>query len=112
MRYLKTNKATGWPEKEDFGVKLLRCLLFFVPEVNPGYNKKMHLIKEWWIEFDEEGLPGREIGVDVNGAPVLAGPSEKDYGFWCDTNMEYGDFEENQITQEDFETAWRRYWEK
>ncbi len=35
----------------------------FIPEVNPSYRDKMHLISAWYVEFNERGLPNREVGV-------------------------------------------------
>ncbi len=82
-------------------------LLAFIPEANPGYKKKMHLIREWYIEFDGDENPWREIGLDAEGAPVIAGPSERDYGFWLDTNMKRSDFEGDEIGLDEFEQKWK-----
>ena len=106
MHYLKTKEATGFPEKEDFIVKIIKLILFFIPEANPSYKKKLHLVKEWLIEFGEEGFPQREIGIGESGAPVLAGPTSNDYGFWLDQDVEYSNFKEEQITKEYFEQKW------
>ncbi len=61
MHYLRTTTGTDFEEKEPFGVKVLRTVLFFIPEANPGYRNKMHLVKEWLIEFDEKEMPYREM---------------------------------------------------
>ena len=99
--------ATDWPEKEKWSTKLIRWALFFIPEANPGYKKKMHLIKEWLIECDEEGNPCREIGLDNSGRPIIAGPSEKNYGFWCDSNITIESFSGEAIDPLKFESLWK-----
>lgn len=106
MKYIRTQMATDWPEKESLMDKLIRVLLFFIAEANPGYRNKMHQVTEWLIEFDEEGSPIREIGIGARGVPVLVGPYKNDYGYWCDTNMTYKDFEGEDVEQSVFEDLW------
>lgn len=109
MHYLKTKLSTDWPEKEPFSEKFIRGLLFFIPEANPDYRNKMHLIDEWLIEFEDNGLPHREIGITRNSEPVIAGPDDKNYGFWLDTNMKFEDFEGIEISKDHFEELWKKY---
>ena len=52
-------------------------------------------------------MPWREIALDENEKPVFAGPNKRNFGFWCDTNMKYEDFEGKPIEKMEFE----RYWE-
>ena len=106
MRYIKTTIATDWEEKK--GTRLLEWILTrFIPEANPSYSDKMHLVREWYIEFDDDGQPWREIGVDSEGCAILAGPSTVDYGFWLDTNMKLDDFKGQSIEAADFEKLWQ-----
>lgn len=97
--------ATDWAESEPDGAteKVLRKL---IPEANPSYREKMHVVSAWYIEFTEDGLPFREIGVDTSGTPVVAGPSSIDYGFWLDTNMTISDFDGIEIQESEFERLW------
>ena len=67
----------------------------------------MHLVKEWLIEFDDDGKPWREIGMDDSGRPVLAGPSIRNYGFWLDTNMIASDFHGEKLDRNEFEKNWK-----
>lgn len=106
---IRTRKATGWPAREPVWIRLWRAILFFVPRANPDYDKKMHLLHEWLIEFDEAGNPGREIGLDAQGEPVLAGPDARNYGFWLDTNMTLKNFERNDVDAELFEALWNQF---
>ncbi|MFK7815872.1 MAG: hypothetical protein AB8B92_06005, partial [Gammaproteobacteria bacterium] len=86
----------------------MRCRFFFIREANPNYKNKMHLVSTWLIEFVDEN-PRREIGLDADQNPVLAGPTTRDYGFWCDNNMEYKDFKGELIAKEVFESSWKEY---
>jgi hypothetical protein len=103
--YLKTKIATDWDAPKPDGI-LIRLMRRFVPEANPGYHDKMHLIDEWYIEFDEQGLPNREVGVDANGLPVVAGPSSTDYGYWLDANVTDVDLDGVEIEKQEFEALW------
>lgn len=106
MKYLRTKQATDWPEKEPLKIKLVRCLLFFIPRANPGYDPKMHLVKEWLIEFQDDDTPFREIALGAEGTPVFAGPGNGNCGFWLDVNMKYEDFEGVPVDQSEFERMW------
>ncbi|NNF57261.1 MAG: hypothetical protein HKN04_03385 [Rhodothermaceae bacterium] len=99
MRFIRTKLATDCPEPGDgFFAKLLRRA-----SANPDYEPHLHQVSEWLIEFDDDGHPGREVGLDEAGRPVVAGPDEKNYGFWLDTNMKLDDFEGESISREAFE---------
>ena len=110
MHYLRTKEATDW-EREP------KTPSFF--DSNLDYRGKWHLVKEWLIEFveyefSEYGSPWREIGLDHNGEPVLAGPDDTNYGFWCDTNLTWKDVVEKrfvgeEISKVEFEKAWESY---
>lgn len=109
MKYLKTKLATDWPKEKNWKEKLISGVLFFIPKANPDYESKMHLVKSWLIEFSEtdgEFLPFREIALDGKGNPIFAGPDNRNYGFWCDTNMKYEDFEGSTIDKTEFERNW------
>jgi hypothetical protein len=107
MRYLRTKLATDWPRKEPWQVKLISCILFFIPRANPDYDRKMHLVKEWLIEFEDHDTPWREIAIGADGTPLFAGPGNGNYGFWLDTNMKYENFEGDTIDKSEFERLWK-----
>jgi len=101
MPYLRTELATDFPEPSNWWQRLTA-----MDTANPSYRGKYHRIRCWLIEFDVDGNPGREIGLDAQGAVVLAGPSKRDYGFWLDTNMRFADFAGESVTPEYFERMW------
>jgi hypothetical protein len=100
MRFIRTRLATDFEESSRLG------RFFAIDNANPNYRGKYHLVRYWLIEFVEDDLPWREIGLDEDGAIVLAGPSESDYGFWLDTNMRYADFVGEPISKAYFEQIW------
>ena len=106
MKYLRTTLGTDWKEGKSLSQRVLETVLFFVPKANPGYESKMHLVKEWVLEFDDGNHPFREIALDTKGHPVFAGPNEENYGFWLDTNMTYTDFVGDEIESSEFENLW------
>ena len=102
MPFIRTELGTDFTEPSGrFG-----RLLSSIDTANPSYRGKYHFIRSWLIEFDNDGQPRREIGLDANGFIVVAGPSDNDYGFWLDTNMQYADFVGDTITEEQFEAVW------
>ncbi len=48
--------------------------------------------------------------MDKDELPVIAGPSQEDYGFWNDSNMMLNDFEGEELSGETFEKMWEKYW--
>ena len=110
MKYLSTKMATDWQKKKPSKLNITNLILFFIPNANPGYDSKMHLVKKWFIEFkyvDEELLPWREIALDENDNPVFAGPDKQNYGFWLDTYMKYEDFKGEPLSKNKFEEVWK-----
>ena len=108
MRYLRTTDSTNH-QPSSLAVRIARALLFFIPVANPDYEAKVHLVRAWLVEFDDEGWPDREIGLDATGSPVVAGPNKRNYGFWLDTNMKFGEFTGSAIEEEQFETLWNQF---
>ena len=107
MIYLRSNKATDWEQPSFFG-KLLRPILKSLT-ANPDYEMAFPDIAEWLIEFDEDEMPNREIALDKEGVPIVAGPNERNYGFWLDTNLKLNDFENKVIERNYFESKWKEF---
>jgi len=79
---------------------------------NPDYRPRLHLVREWFVEIGDDSLPWREIGLNGAGEPVLAGPDDRNYGFWLDTNMTLADFVGEPVTREQFEDVWSDFWDQ
>ncbi len=106
MIYLKSSKATNW-EQPSLLSRLIQKL-----SANPDYERGFPEVAEWLIEFGDDQLPDREIGLNSVGVPVLAGPNERNYGFWLDTNMKLNDFENEVIEKNYFEEKWNEFHDK
>ena len=101
MQFLRTKLGTDFRKPSNWWQRFTSF-----ETANPSHHEKYHLVRCWLIEFDSEGMPGREIGLDENDFVVTAGPSKSDYGFWLDTNMRYPDFTGDLISSEYFEKIW------
>ena len=101
MPFLRTLLATDFREPSTWWQRLT-----VIDTANPSYRGKYHRVRSWLIDFDEDGIPRREIGLDEKDGVVMAGPSKDDYGFWLDTNMRYSDFTGEAVPEEYFENLW------
>lgn len=110
MKYLRTTMATNWSPDKTLLDTVVEKLLFFIPKSNPDYENKLHLVREWLIEFDEDDLPNREVALDQDGKFVLCGPNSTNYGFWLDASMKFQDFKGTVCTPEYFKSMWRATW--
>jgi hypothetical protein len=108
MRFLRTRLATDWPADKSRTRQLVRwALTRVIPDANPDYT--FDKVRQWLVEFDDDGLPVREVGLDGAVAPVLAGPDDRNYGFWLDSNMRFEDFTGEEVDAAVFEDAWQRW---
>jgi hypothetical protein len=106
MRFPRTRLATDWHADESRLRGIVRRVLTRgLPEANPDY--RLDLVRECWVEFDADGMPNREIGLGEDGSPVLAGPDDRNYGFWLDTIMRFDNFTGEQVDAAEFEDMWR-----
>ncbi len=103
MIYLRSKKATDW-ERPGLLSRLLQRL-----SSNPDYEQAFPEVAEWLIEFGDDQLPEREVGLNNTGVPVLAGPNKQNYGFWLDTNMKLSDFGNEVIEKVYFEQKWNEF---
>jgi hypothetical protein len=101
MRFLRTQLGTDFCKPSTWWQRLT-----LVDTANPSYRDRYHLVRCWLVEFDDEGLPGREIALDQTDSVVMAGPSKTDYGFWLDTSMRFPNFTGEPVTSEYFEKMW------
>ena len=106
-KFFCTNLATDWQEDELVVGPLLKLLHRLTPDANPGYQGRMHLIDRWLIEVEAAGQLGREVGLTKENEIAVAGPSDRDYGFWCDTNMTETDLAGQEISPTEFERYWK-----
>jgi hypothetical protein len=109
VQFIRTTKATDWKKPHPtISERITKLFLSIIPSANPGYDSNLYLVREWLIEIDDDGRPNREIGINRKGEPVIAGPSEENYGFWLDTNMSIADFCGEPLSEYEFEEIWKK----
>jgi hypothetical protein len=94
MKYLKFSLPSEVKSKENnFSQKIIgKILKTILPVSNPDFEDKIDNVKHWLVEYDEENVPIREIGLDENDKVILKMPYKKNYGFWTDNELLYNDF--------------------
>ena len=94
-----------------FQTLLMKFAKLIIPEANPDYEDKLDSVHTWLIEFDNDSIPYREIGLDKSSNPIVWLPDEKNYGYWTDHNLSKRDFENHfqthLIKSEEFEEIWK-----
>jgi hypothetical protein len=106
MFYGTTTLATDFPV-DDWQVKMLRLLLFFIPRANPDNEKLYPLVKKWYLEIGDDGIVVREIGIDAESRPLFAAPNQRNYGFWLDSSKTFTNSELDPISNDQFEKLWQ-----
>jgi len=83
-----------------------------IPNANPDFDQVICQVKIWLLEFNRDGKPSREIGLDKDRIEICKMPFENNYGYWCDNNFLLSDFKNKfsyrAITSNDFESSWRK----
>jgi len=82
---------------------IFKILTFWIPRANPDYEGQLDNIDYWYIEIEiEKGIPQREIGFDIWNRAILFGPTDRNYGFWTDSNMTFHSNQHRRIDEEVF----------
>lgn len=108
MRYYSTTLATNL-KPVDWRLKLIYTLWWFIPRSNPDFEVHFSSIRRWYVEVDDCEMPVRELGLDDSGAPITAGPWERNFGFWTDSGEPLPKDRLEEIDRTEFETMWRRF---
>lgn len=110
MYYGITKLATDFEEKDrnDWKVKLIRFIFFFIPMANPDNDKKLHLVEKWVLEVDDTGQPLREIALGESDEPLFSAPNDRNFGFWTDNTFLFKKDELEEIDKNYFETRWKQ----
>ncbi|WP_457424012.1 hypothetical protein [Roseateles sp. P5_E7] len=109
MHYVATSLGTDWPRKEQAVPIWFRALKRVVPVANPDIESLFPQVRCWWLEVDDAGVPQREVGLDATGTVVVAAPVDENMGFWTDSSMTFPPSEQNTVSLDDFESAWRAF---
>jgi len=87
-----------------------------IPLANPDFEAKILETNIWLIEFDNENIPVREIGINNLNEPIMIMPYKNNYGFWTDNNLKLQDFKNGfefyEIDGDAFENNWKKFVKK
>ncbi|WHF52549.1 hypothetical protein QGN23_04545 [Chryseobacterium gotjawalense] len=102
------------PEKSNFFITLLeKFLSTIIPKANPDFENQIQNTRNWLIEFNENEIPTREIGLNLNSEAVCIAPWKNNYGFLTDTSYGLQDFkngfEYSEIEKEYFDNQWNQF---
>jgi hypothetical protein len=103
LRYFCTVRATNFAPL-DWKEKLVRVVLWFVPDANPDYD--FPSIRKWYVEVDGSGQPIREVALDEDGSPLFGAPLRENFGFWVDSEGPLPDEGTHEIDEATFTDAW------
>lgn len=114
FQYIKFTDTPSTPDvkkKNNRKAKILKTILFFIPESNPEYDEIICDVAEWQLEIDPtDNLPTREIGKDINGKIILIMPWRDNYGYWTDNNITIDYFKDHfkatNIDKSEFDKNW------
>ena len=88
---------------------LIWVLTRLLPLANPDFEDRYPEVAKWWVEIDPAGVPRRELGLDADGRPIVAGPFGENFGFWTDSNMVFEAEEYPTVSSDLFEAAWSSF---
>ena len=112
MRYLEID--SGSPDDEiPRPTWWMRVLMWLIPAANPDLEPYLYRTQIWWLEIDDDGLPQREIGFDVNGQAIVLGPVEGNHGYLIDASDDWSDSnKDSPEAARHFDTVWNSLWPK
>ena len=108
MNYIEIEVSEWGMEKPSLIQKILEK---FIPAANPDTEELIKQCKYWWLEYDESGIPQREIGFNENKKPIVLGPVGKNMGFLVDSSDNWLNFKEpSKEVALKFEETWDSLW--
>jgi hypothetical protein len=106
MIYGSTLLATNF-RPDNWQVRLLRTLLFFIPRANLDHEPLYRQVKKWYLELDDAGVPVREIGLSSDGRPLFGSPDKRNMGFWTDSDKTFQKDKLGPVSADEFEKLWQ-----
>lgn len=89
---------------------LTGTLTTIIPKANPDFDQKIDEVRYWLVEFDNEGIPEREIGLDQEKQVILKMPYKDNYGYWTDNNLLLNDFRKHFVVSEISKNSFEQNW--
>ncbi|MBF0598445.1 hypothetical protein [Faecalibacter rhinopitheci] len=117
LKIILDNNQNVEKNKPNKFLKLLKKISRkIIPLANPDFEDKILETNIWLIEFDNENIPVREIGMNNLNEPIMIMPYKNNYGFWTDNNLKLEDFKNGfevyEIDKDVFENNWKKFVKK
>ncbi|MCK6610375.1 MAG: hypothetical protein L6Q78_04975 [Bacteroidia bacterium] len=118
MVYIKfnnqlTNTHAGTNQNSNLRKIIAKIFRLIFPAANPDFDPKINSVNTWLLEFNEEGIPVKEIGLNNNGKPIIKMPYKDNVGYWTDIGMHFNKFSERfqveKINQVEFYKFWGNF---
>ena len=103
--YGTTTLATPMPP-DDWRVRTLRMLLWFIPRSNPDNEQLYPRVAHWLLEVNDDGRASREIGLDASGLPLFRAPDRRNFGFFTDSDVTFSRADLTAVEQAELEKLW------
>ena len=91
----------------------VKAMSSIFPVANPDFEDQIANVKTWLIEFEDDDIPAREIGLDETGKVIIIMPIGNNCGYWTDNILTLTDFPNRfhvtNISREEFENYWGKF---
>lgn len=92
---------------KDFAGKIITSI---IPKANPDFEHRIDEVKTWLVEFTEDDIPNREVGLNDKGEAIVIMSWGRNPGYWTDNNLTLPGFRQHfktiNISTEEFEICW------
>jgi hypothetical protein len=87
---------------------LVRIIQAVVPAANPDFTSLYPQVRHWLVEINDDGTPEREVGLNAEGIPVVAGPVGPNMGYWTDGSYQFNAEQHEPVAAQEFVNAWQQ----
>lgn len=98
-------------KKKSLFTTVFETIISIFPQANPDFDDIYQNVKYWLVEFEEDGQPWREVGLNERREPITIGPYRNNRGFWTDSNLKQDQidncfFKKSTISESEFQNYW------
>lgn len=97
------------PVVRHFKKMVIWVLSHIIPKDNPDFENEYDNVTKWWLEIEDNGLPSREIGFDINGKAIVIGPISGNFGLVTDSPMKFDRELNEKHIENEFQIVWRKF---
>ena len=98
-------------KKKSLFTAAFETIISIFPQANPDFDDLYQNVKYWLVEFEDDGQPCREVGLNERREPITIGPYRNNKGFWTDNNLKQDQidncfFKKSTISEIEFQNYW------